>query len=86
LTNDDKIKNIVKQHFCVEVLGNKTRLQEDLLADSLGIMELVMELEDVFDISIPENDIRDGKFTTVGELIIYINERTQEKKIGIGKK
>jgi acyl carrier protein len=71
----------VKKQFCVEVLGDKTKFQEDLLADSLSIMEMVMELEDMFDISIPENDIRDGKFKTVGELISYINERVPDENV-----
>jgi acyl carrier protein len=81
LSKDDIIKGLVKKHFCVEVLGNKTRFKEDLAADSLAIMELVMDLEDTFDILIPENDIRDGKFTTVGELISYINEMVPVENI-----
>jgi len=79
LTKEDIIKKIVKKQYCVEVLGNKTRFQEDLAADSLSILEMIMDLEDAFDISIPENDVRNNNFKTVGDLINYINERVPDE-------
>ncbi len=49
----------------------------DLGADSLDIVELVMELEDEFDVSIPDEDAE--KMQTVGDAVKYINEHTQKK-------
>ena len=50
---------------------------EDLGADSLDIVELVMELEEEFEITIPDDQAE--KIKTVGEAIDYI-EREQAKK------
>lgn len=47
---------------------------DDLDADSLDVVELVMELEDEFGISIPDEDAQ--KMKTVGDAVKYINEHT----------
>jgi acyl carrier protein len=46
---------------------------EDLKADSLDVVELVMELEDEFDITIPDDDYE--KLRTVGDAIRYIEAK-----------
>jgi acyl carrier protein len=46
-------------------------------ADSLDIVELVMELEDAFDLSIPDEEAE--KMQTVGDALKYISEHTQKK-------
>ena len=43
---------------------------EDLDADSLDFVELVMELEDKFDIEIPEDDA--DKWRTMGDVVLYV--------------
>ncbi len=48
----------------------------DLGADSLDIVELVMEFEDAFDMSIPDEDAE--KIQTVGDAVNYIKERKQK--------
>jgi acyl carrier protein len=48
-------------------LSRSTRLQEDLNADSLDAVELVMEFEDELEISIPDSSAE--KVRTVGEMI-----------------
>lgn len=48
---------------------------EDLGADSLDIMDLVMELEQEFDIEIPDEDTE--KIRTVGDTVNYIQSRLQ---------
>ncbi len=48
----------------------------DLGADSLDIVELVMELEDEFDVNIPDEEAQ--KMQTVGDAVKYINEHTQK--------
>ncbi len=52
----------------------ETSFVNDLEADSLDIVELVMELEDEFDVSIPDEDAE--KIQTVGDVVKYINEHT----------
>lgn len=40
----------------VEKIGNESKLEDDLGVDSLDIVELVMKLEEMYDISIPDDD------------------------------
>ena len=49
---------------------------EDLGIDSLEIFEIVMALEDEFDIEIPNEDVEDIK--TVGAIVEYINSKVEE--------
>ncbi|MDE6408674.1 MAG: acyl carrier protein [Muribaculaceae bacterium] len=48
-----------------------SRLQEDLGADSLDAVDLIMELEKEFDLTIPDSDAE--KIRTVGDIVVYIN-------------
>ena len=59
--------------FCREVVNENASLAEDLGADSLDTVEWVMELEEEFDISIPDEDAE--KIRTVGEAISYIENK-----------
>ncbi len=52
----------------------ETSFVNDLGADSLDVVELVMELEDEFDVSISDEDAE--KMQTVGDAVKYINEHT----------
>ena len=52
--------------------------QNDLGADSLDIVELIMEFEKVFDIEIPDDDASDS-ITTVGDAIKYIEDKFNAK-------
>ena len=45
-------------------------IQEDLGADSLDLVDLLMSLEDDFDLEVPDEDVE--KIKTVGDLVIYI--------------
>lgn len=49
----------------VEKIGNESKLEDDLGVDSLDIVELVMELEKMYDISIPDDDYN-NKITVQG--------------------
>ena len=70
----EKVKNIVIDHLGVD--ADKVVLEasfiEDLGADSLDTVELVMELEEEFDINIPDDAAE--KIQTVGQAIKFIEE------------
>ena len=68
----DKVSTALAEQFDVEVdaITMDTNFTEDLQADSLDLVDLVMELEDQFEIEFPEDKIDD--FKTVGDVINYI--------------
>ncbi|HZV00643.1 MAG TPA: acyl carrier protein [Planctomycetota bacterium] len=70
----DKVIDIVCDQLGVsrDKVTPETHFINDLGADSLDTVELVMELEEEFDISIPDEDAE--KIATVGEAIKYIEE------------
>ena len=77
--NAQKVRDIIEKELGVEreKLTDEASFIEDLGADSLDIVELVMELEEEFEITIPDDQAE--KIKTVGEAIDYI-EREQAKK------
>ena len=73
----EKIKPIIAEQFDVEEesISNDTKFEE-IGADSLDIVELVMALEEEFDIEIPDASIED--ITTVGDLVKFIKGKTRK--------
>ena len=69
-----KVVEIIKDKLIIDEVGSDDNLIEDLGADSLDIIELVMALESEFHIVIYDNEI-DKNFTTVGHLIDFIQEK-----------
>ena len=71
----DKVKEIVADELSVDpsIVTPQARFVEDLGADSLDVVELVMRFEEEFEIEIPDEDAE--KITTVHQAIDYINER-----------
>lgn len=76
---EQRVIEIVCDHLAVgkEKVQRKTSFVEDIGADSLDIVELVMELEEEFDIQIPDDQAE--KIKTVGEAIDYIETKLKEK-------
>ena len=68
-----KVKDIIDKELGVEreKLTDGASFIEDLGADSLDIVELVMEFEKEFNIDIPDEDAE--KLRTVGDAIAYLN-------------
>lgn len=68
----DKVKSIIIEQLGVEEEEVKIEASfvDDLGADSLDIVELVMALEEEFDLEIPDEDAE--KIRTVGEAVKYI--------------
>jgi acyl carrier protein len=69
---EDKVKEIICDQMSVsrDKLASDTHFINDLGADSLDTVELVMELEEVFDLNIPDEDAE--QIQTVGQAIDYI--------------
>lgn len=76
---EERVVNIVCEHLAVskDQVARNTSFQEDIGADSLDIVELVMELEEEFDIQIPDD--QSEKIKTVGEAIDFIEAKIKEK-------
>jgi acyl carrier protein len=74
-TVEQQVKAIVAEQLGVkqEQVTNDASFVDDLGADSLDTVELVMALEEEFEIEIPDEDAE--KITTVHQAIDYINER-----------
>ncbi|HET8936093.1 MAG TPA: acyl carrier protein [Polyangiales bacterium] len=72
-----KVKEIVAQQLDVDIAEVKDEAQfiEDLGADSLAIVELVLAFEEQFEIDIPDEDTE--KIGTVGDAIKYITEHVK---------
>jgi len=72
----DKIKKIIVEQLGVE--ENEVTLEasfiDDLGADSLDIVELIMALEEEFDMEIPDSEAE--KISTVGDAVDYIKNNT----------
>lgn len=70
---DERVKSIVVKQLGVkeEEVKNESKFIDDLGADSLDTVELVMSLEDEFETEIPDEEAE--KITTVQEAIDYIN-------------
>jgi len=72
---EDKVITIVSNQLSVpkEEITRNSSFTDDLKADSLDVVELVMEFEDAFEVTIPDEDYE--KIKTVGDAITYIEER-----------
>jgi acyl carrier protein len=68
----DKIKSVIAEQLGVDEasITAETRLIEDLNADSLDLAAMVLDLEEQYDIEIPDEDLE--KLTTIGTIAEYI--------------
>ena len=77
--NQDTLKRVkdsihIQLGTPIDEITEATRLEEDLCVDSLDAVELCMELEEEFEISIDEEDIQ--KCKTVGDLVKLVDSLT----------
>ena len=72
---DERVKKIIAEQLGVEEdeVTPEASFVEDLGADSLDTVELVMALEEEFEIEIPDEDAE--KILTVGKALEYIKEK-----------
>lgn len=75
-TVDERVKKIIAEQLGVEEdeVTSEASFVEDLGADSLDTVELVMALEEEFGIEIPDEDAE--KILTVGKALDYIKEKS----------
>lgn len=72
----EKVKKIIVEQLGVEEdeIAMEASFIDDLGADSLDIVELIMALEEEFDLEIPDNEAE--KITTVSDAVEYIKNNT----------
>jgi len=70
----DKVKEIIAEQLDVDAdkVTAGANIQDDLGADSLDVMDLVMSLEEEFDVEIPDEAVEGIK--TVGDIVKYIED------------
>ena len=74
--NREEVFERIRAHLAEELevdadaIGDETRFKEDLNADSLNLVELTVELEDVYGVQIP--DAEAARLVTVGQAADYI--------------
>ena len=71
----DKVKELISEQLDVKAddITEASNIQEDLGADSLDVVDLVMALEDEFDVEIPEDQVENIK--TVGDIVKFIEDK-----------
>ncbi|QSR86319.1 acyl carrier protein [Candidatus Methylacidiphilum infernorum] len=76
---EERVKNIIVEQLGVnpEQVTPKARFIEDLGADSLDTVELVMAFEEEFNVEVPDEEAE--KLQTVGDVIRYIEENLEEE-------
>lgn len=71
----EKVKKILSEQFDVEEenITFDTSFTDDLNADSLDLVDLIMDVEDVFEIEVEDDDAKG--ISTVGDLVKYIEDK-----------
>ena len=74
----EQVKELISEQFGVEKnsVEESSHLQDDLNADPLSIADLVVSLEDKFNIKIPQEEII--KFSTVSDIVNYVEDQFGE--------
>ena len=77
MSNEDRVKKVIMEHLGVkeDQITEDASFVDDLGADSLDTVELVMALEEEFDCEIPDEEAE--KITTVGQANAYVNANSK---------
>ena len=74
----DTLCSIIREQLELDessvTLTMDTDIQEDLSADSLDVVDMIMSLEDEYGIEVPDEDI--VNMSTIGDVVRYISEKT----------
>lgn len=68
------INSILTEKRFSETIAEDMKLSEDLGFDSLSLVELIVDLEDRFDIEIDESDLDPGHLKTVGQIYTLVDK------------
>lgn len=70
----EKVTKILSEQFSVDEssITANTNIAEDLGADSLDVVDILMSIEDEFEIEVPDEEV--DNIRTVGELVNYIKK------------
>ena len=76
----DKVKEIIVDQLDVDEssITPDTSLTKDLEADSLDAVEIIMSIEDEYEIEIPDEEAE--KFSNIGGIVSFIEEKIAEKE------
>ncbi|GAB4247802.1 MAG: acyl carrier protein [Candidatus Methylacidiphilales bacterium] len=76
---EERVKQIIIENLSVnaEQVTPDAKFIEDLGADSLDVVELVMAFEEQFDVEVPDEDAE--KLLTVGDVVKYIEDKEGSK-------
>ena len=71
----EKVKAILSEQFDVEEdsITMESSITDDLGADSLDVVDLLMSIEDEFEVEVPDSEVENIK--TVGDLVNYIEDK-----------
>jgi len=74
----DKVKAIIVDQLGAEedAVTVDANIQDDLGADSLDVVDLIQNIEDEFDVSIPDEVVEEIK--TVGDIVLYIEKNSSD--------
>ncbi len=74
----DKVKKIIAEQLCISTddISDNANVIEDLGADSLDVVELLMTFEDEFKVSIPDSKLEELK--TIPQIVKIIDEYTKK--------
>ena len=74
---DERVSELIVEQLGVsaEEIVSEASFIDDLGADSLDIVELVMAMEEAFDLEIPDEDAE--RIQTIGDAMTYVKDRTQ---------
>ena len=70
----EKVRDIIANQLGIdpEKIQPETKLVDDLKTDSLDIVELIMDLEQEFDVEIPDGDLPNVK--TIGDIVAFLEK------------
>lgn len=74
---EERVTNLIVEHLKVsrDEVVPEASFVDDLGADSLDIVELVMAMEEEFDVEIPDEDAE--KIQTIGDAVAYLKEKLE---------
>lgn len=72
MDNENKVYEILRELSGVETIDSEDSLSEDLCLDSLNMVVLLMEIEEVFDVELDESDMNPLELISVNDVILLV--------------